>query len=76
MVGDIAQVSPVLNKPFYFPVLEDPMAMMGFLAFRKIDYVVKLEQNVRASLAADQQEFRELLLRLFNGESTIADWSY
>ena len=48
------------------------MAIMGFFAFRKTDLVMKLEQNVRVSIAADQQEFRELLLRLRNGESTTA----
>ena len=72
-VGDIAQLPPVLDIPLYCPVSEDPMAMMGFFVFRKIDHVVKSEQNVRRSLAAYQQEFRELLLRLRNGESTIAD---
>ena len=69
MVGDIAQLSPVLDKPLYCPVSEDPMAMMRFFAFRTIDHVAKLEQNVRASLADDRHEFRELLLRLQYGES-------
>ena len=69
---DIAQLQTVLDRPIYCSVLEDPMAIMGFFAFRKTDLVMKLEQNVRVSIAADQQEFRELLLRLRNGESTTA----
>lgn len=69
LVGDIAQLSPVLDKPLHCPVSEDPMTMMGFFAFRTIDHVAKLEQNVRASLADDRHEFRELLLRLHYGES-------
>ena len=74
LVGDIAQLPPVLDRPIYCPVSEDPMAMIDFFAFRKIDLVVKLEQNVRASIAADQQQFREILLRLRTGESATADW--
>ena len=69
LVGDIAQLSPVLDKPLRCPVSEDPMTMMSFFAFRTIDHVAKLEQNVRASLADDRHEFRELLLRLHYGES-------
>ena len=74
LVGDIAQLPTVLDRPIYCSVLEEPMAIMGLFAFRKTDLVVKSEQNVRASIAADQQEFRELLLRLRNGEPTNADW--
>ena len=74
LVGDIAQLPPLLDKPLYCPVPEDTVAMMGFFAFRKIDHVMKLEQNLRASLASNQQEFRKLLLRFRNGESTISDW--
>ena len=69
---DIAQLQTVLDRPIYCSVLEDPMAIMDFFAFRKTDLVMKLEENVRVSIAADQQEFRELLLRLRNGESTTA----
>ena len=42
LVGDIAQLPPVLDRPLYFPVSEDPMTMIGIFAFRKIDQVVKL----------------------------------
>lgn len=42
LVGDIVQLPPVLDRPLYCPVSEDPMAMIGFFAFRKIDHVVKL----------------------------------
>ena len=64
LVGDIAQLPPVLDKPLYCLVSENQMAMMGFFALRNIDHVMKLEQNLMTLLAADQQEFKELLLRL------------
>ena len=74
-IRDIAQFPPVLDKPLYCPISRDPMAMMGFFALRKVNHVVKLEQNLITS-KLDQQEFRELLLlRLRNGEPTIADWN-
>ena len=34
LVGDIAQLPPVSDRPIYCPVSEDPMAMMDFFAFR------------------------------------------
>ena len=55
LVGDIAQLPPVLDKPLYCLASEDPLAMMGRFDFRKIDYVVKLKQNVRVSLADDNK---------------------
>ena len=64
LVGDIAQLPRVLDKPLYCLVSENQMAMMGFFALRNIDHVMKLEQNLMTLLAADQQEFKELLLRL------------
>ena len=42
---DIAQLQTVLDRPIYCSVLEDPMAIMGFFAFRKTDLVMKLEQK-------------------------------
>ena len=39
LVGVIAQLPTVFDRPSYCTVSEDPMAMMGFLTFRKIDHV-------------------------------------
>ena len=36
LVGDIAQLPPVLDRPLYCPVSEDPMAMIGFLVSEKL----------------------------------------
>ena len=52
LVGDIAQLQPAWDRTLYCPVSEDPKAMMGFFAFRKIDGL-KLDQNIRSSLDPD-----------------------
>ena len=36
LVGDIAQLPPVLDRPLYCSVSEDPMAMMKFLLSEKL----------------------------------------
>ena len=53
LVGDLAQLPPAWDRT-YCPVSKDPMAVMGFFAFRKIDRL-KLEQNTRASLDPDNK---------------------
>ena len=73
LVGDIAQLPPVLDKPLYHSVPNDTMSLMGYCAYKKINLVVKLIDNQRVTFES-QDQFRQLLLRLRDGESTISDW--
>ena len=72
-VGDFAQLPPVSDKPMYFSQPSGTISLMGFVAYMKIDKVVKLVQNQRVS-SQSEVKFCELLLRLRNGASIIEDW--
>ena len=73
LVGDLAKLPPVSDKPLYHSLPENTTALMGHLAYRKIETVVKLTQNQRVT-NHDQDGFRQFLIRLRDGDSTIADW--
>lgn len=73
MMGDIAQLPPVSDKALYHSVPDDSTALMGYCAYQEIKTVVKLDQNQRVANPS-QTQFRNLLIRLRNGENTIADW--
>ena len=47
---------------------------MGYCAYHSIQNVIKLDENVRVANDS-QSEFRNLLLRLRNGNSTLDDWN-
>ena len=73
LVGDLAQLPPVSDKSLYHSLPENTTALMGHLAYRKIETVVKLTQNQRVT-NHDKDGFRQFLIRLRDGDSTIADW--
>ena len=74
LVGDTAQLPPVMDKPLYHAAPADTMSLMGYCAYQKIYNVVKLIENRRVT-SEDQHQFRQLLIRLRDGKSTLADWS-
>lgn len=75
LVGDNAQLPPVCDKPLYYPYPSTEKAIQGYCMYNNFDKVVKLTVNQRAKGdEASQKSFRDIQLRLRNGDSTINDW--
>ena len=76
LLGDIAQLPPVSDCVLYHTNPTNAISTSGFHAYHCFEKVVKLSVNHRANGDnMKQQEFRDLLLRLRNGENTFFDWS-
>ncbi|RHZ78599.1 hypothetical protein Glove_159g42 [Diversispora epigaea] len=73
--GDFGQLPPVLDLPMYTDVLRDPLSNNGHATYLLFQEVYKLDVVQRQSgNSKEQEEFRDILLRLRNGESTLPDW--
>ena len=73
LVGDIAQLPPVLEKVLYH---KKPNETTGFFIYRLFDNVVNLTKNERSKGENNvQKRFRQLFLNLRNGDSTESDWN-
>lgn len=78
LVGDFGQLPPVLDIPMYVrtprpsdPVSDDGRAIYGL--FRKVFKLDVIQRQ--AGNSEGQRSFRDLLLRMRNGESTQEDWN-
>ena len=75
LFGDPAQLPPVGDKPLYHSKPSNAIAEQGYTAYQMFDKVVILKVNQRVlGSALHQILFRELLMRLRNGETTENDW--
>ena len=75
LLGDFGQLPPVLDLPMYANISRDPLSNNGLAAYNQFKEACKLDVIQRQSgNTKEQQDFRDLLLWLRNGESTIADW--
>ena len=75
LCGDPAQLPPVADKPLYHTIPTNTVGEQGYLTYKMFDKVVKLSVNQRVQGSnPGQTQFRELLLRLRKGESTLDDW--
>ena len=75
LVGDIAQLPPVMDQVLYHKKPKDEIATAGFSVYNSFETVVRLTENQRAKgNDADQKRFRTTLLNLRNGDSTLDDW--
>lgn len=76
LTGDPGQLLRVAENPLYHAKPNNDMKEQGFVAYRMFEKVIKLTVNQRVQGAdLNQVKFRELLLRLRRGESTIDDWN-
>ena len=75
IIGDPAQLPPVGDKPLYHSKPSTAIGEQGYYAYQMFDHAVILSVNQRVIGAdADQILFRNLLLRLRNGETTEDYW--
>jgi len=77
LVGNFGQLPPVLDEPIYSQIpRRDPLSTDGISAYRSFREVYKLDIVQRQlGESEEQRNFRDLLLRLRDGESTLEDWN-
>lgn len=75
LCGDPFQLPPVADKPFYHAIPTNSIGEQGYLTYMMFHNVVKRNVNKRVQrINPEQTRFRQLLLRLRKGESTVDDW--
>ena len=76
MFGDFGQLPPVLDFPMYTNnVSRDTSSNNGIAAYKQFREVYKLDIVQRQSRESEEQRnFRDLLLRLREGDNTLDDW--
>ena len=75
LCGDQAQLPPVADKPLYHAIPTNDVGEQCYLTYKMFDNVVKLNVNQHVQgHNPEQTHFRDLLLRLKKGESTVDDW--
>ena len=75
LFGDWGQLPPVMDLPLYTTVSRTELSDLGSANYHLFDRAVALDRVMRqAGQDADQELFRNLLLRLRNGESSVGDW--
>ena len=63
------------DQPFYHAKPSNAVGKQGYQAYHMFDKVVKLAVNQRVQdMTSEQVQFRDLLLRLRKGDSTVNDW--
>jgi len=75
LIGDWGQLPPVMDLPLYSTAAKSELSDLGSANYNMFDSVVVLDHVMRQAGNGDaQQQFRDLLMRLRNGQSTIDDW--
>ena len=77
MFGDFRQLLPVLNLLMYANNALNDIAFKNELAaYKQFTEVYKLNiVQQQSGESEEQQRFRDILLRLRNGDSSLADWN-
>ena len=72
LIGDFAQLPPVGDRPLFAPEGE---GSHGHTMYNLFTDIVILDQIIQQSgMTMETKEFREILLRLRNGQTTESDW--
>ena len=75
LVGDIAQLPHVGDKPIFHSMPKTDKQVQGLLMYHQFKTVISLTENQRVKgNKAEQTNFRELMTRARNGDSTESDW--
>ena len=73
LLGDIKQLPPILDRAFYGTGFNSEYSIAGQQPYRNIECSVILPTSFLQN--DEQAEFRQLLDRLADGRTTIADWN-
>lgn len=72
LIGDLRQLPPVKDRPFFGTGFDSPYADEGQQLFRSIDASIILRNSHRQ--AEDQLEFKRALDNLSDGKFSVAEW--
>lgn len=77
LFGDFGQLPPVMDLPLYTTVSSTSLSDLGNSAYHLFDKAIVLERVMRqAGQDPSQVLFRDILLRLRNGQITESDWKH
>ena len=75
LVGDFGQLPPVMDLPLYSSRPSSQMSDRGQTMYQFFEEAITLEQQMRQNGNSEEQvNFRQLLLRLRNGQVQEDDW--
>ena len=75
LFGDFGQLPPVMDLSLYTIVSRGELSDQGSAAYHSFDQAIVLDKIMRQSgQSADQVLFRDILLRLRDGTTTVTDW--
>lgn len=75
LFGDFAQLPPVCDSPLYAAPSQNPLSLHGYTIYCTFSTVVVLNQVLRqAGTNSSACAFRELLMRLRDGNVSHDDW--
>ncbi|KAI3953512.1 hypothetical protein MKW92_006078 [Papaver armeniacum] len=73
LVGDMRQLPPVFDTSLYVQGMKSTLQLYGFISYSFFDRCVRLEEVFQQS-GDEELSFRDALLRLSDGNSTLTDW--
>ena len=77
LIGDWGQLPPVMDLPLYTTVSRTELSDLGSVNYHLFDRAITLDQVMRqAGNDSAQQLFRNILMRLRNGELRVEDWKH
>ena len=66
-----------MDLPFYTTVSRSELSDLGSVNYHQFDHAIILDQVMRQGGNNDtQQQFRDILMRLRNGELSVEDWNH
>ncbi len=75
MFGDFGQLSPVFDLPMYTKISQNLLSNTGLVAYNQFKEAYRLDViQHQSGDTKEQRDFRELLLRLRNRETILANW--
>ena len=77
LFGDFGQLPPVMDLPLYTTASRTSLSDLGSTAYQLFNCAIVLDQVMRqAGQDPSQVLFRDILLRLRNGQTTTSDWQH
>ena len=77
LIGDWGQLPPVMDLPLYTTVSRTELSDLGSTDYHLFDKAIVLDQVMRqVGVDTEQQLFRDLLLRLRDGQTMVEDWKH